>query len=173
VRLMQESDTIAGFESQIFRKDGSIIWISENCHARRSPEGELLYYEGTGEDITQRKQVEENLRNSEKLYHPLVETIPQNIFRNDLKGKITFANHQFCKLMGLKLEEIVGKTDFDFFPAELAEKSRRDDWHVLETGQPLQSVEEHKGPGGERSFVQIVKTLLYDAGGRITGLQGM
>ena len=173
VKLMQEQDTISGFESQIYRKDGSIIWISENCHARRSPEGTLLYYEGTVEDITQRKQVEENLRNSESLYHSLVEAIPQNIFRKDTQSKFTFANHQFCKLMGLKLEEIVGKTDFDFFPVELAEKYRRDDWHVLETGQPFQAVEEYQPPGGERSFIQIVKTPLYEASGRIIGLQGM
>ena len=82
VRLMQEQDTITGFESQIYRKDGSVIWISENCHARRSPEGELLYYEGTVEDITQRKQQEENLRNSESLYHSLVE-----IFRSTFSAR--------------------------------------------------------------------------------------
>ncbi|MEY2428495.1 MAG: hypothetical protein QOJ40_1380, partial [Verrucomicrobiota bacterium] len=75
VRLMQEHDTITGFESQIFRKDGTIIWISENCRAIRDRRGRLLYYEGTVEDITQRRQAEENLRNSEALYHSLVETL--------------------------------------------------------------------------------------------------
>ena len=173
VRLMQEQDTISGFESQIYRKDGSIIWISENCHARRSHLGELLYYEGTVEDITQRKQTEANLRNSESLYHSLVETIPQNIFRKDTQGKFIFANQQFCKLLGVKLEEIVGKTDFDFFPPEMAEKYRRDDWHVMETGQPFTAIEEHQPPGREQFFVQTVKTPLYEASGRIIGLQGM
>jgi sigma-B regulation protein RsbU (phosphoserine phosphatase) len=173
VRLMHEHDTITGFESQIYRKDGSVIWISENCHARRSSQGELLYYEGTVEDITQRKQTEENLKNSEALYHSLVETIPQNIFRKDTQGKFIFANQQFCKLLGLKLENIVGKTDFDFFPAELAEKYRRDDWRVLETGEPFTAIEENQAPGGERSYVQIVKTPLYEGSGRIIGLQGM
>ena len=173
VRLMREHDTIADFESQIYRKDGSIIWISENCHARRNGRGELLYYEGTVEDITQRKQTEESLRNSETLYHSLVETIPQNIFRKDTQGKFTFANNQFCSLLGVKLEDIVGKSDFDFFPAELAEKYRRDDWRVLETGQPFSAIEEHQPPNGERFFVQIVKTPLYEASGRIIGLQGM
>jgi sigma-B regulation protein RsbU (phosphoserine phosphatase) len=173
VRIMHEQDTITGFESQIYRKDGSVIWISENCHARRSSQGELLYYEGTVEDITQRKQTEESLKNSEALYHSLVETIPQNIFRKDTQGKFIFANQQFCKLLGLKLENIVGKTDFDFFPAELAEKYRRDDWRVLETGEPFTAIEENQAPGGERSFVQIVKTPLYEGSGRIIGLQGM
>jgi sigma-B regulation protein RsbU (phosphoserine phosphatase) len=173
VRAMQEQGTITGFESQIYRKDGTIIWISENCHARRDIHGELLYYEGTVEDITQRKQTEESLRNSEALYHSLVEAIPQNIFRKDTQGKFIFANQHFCQALGIKLEDVVGKTDFDFFPAELAEKYRRDDWRVMETGEPFTNIEEHQPSGGQRSFVQIVKTPLYEASGRIIGLQGM
>ena len=62
MRLMQENDTLSGFESRIYRKDGSIIWISENCRAVRDAQGKLLYYEGTVEDITQRKRAEEQIR---------------------------------------------------------------------------------------------------------------
>src|SRR6516162_6629011 len=62
VRLMQERDLITGFESQIYRKDGSIIWISENCRAVRDAQGKLLYYEGTVEDITERRNAEEQIR---------------------------------------------------------------------------------------------------------------
>src|SRR5437764_1965690 len=107
---MQEHDTITGFESQVYRKDRSVIWISENCRAIRDRHGRLLYYEGTVEDITQRQQVEAKLRTSEALYHSLVETLPQNIFRKDLSGQFTFGNQQFCKTLNRKLEEIVGKT---------------------------------------------------------------
>ena len=62
VRLMQEHDTLSGFESRIYRKDGSIIWISENCRGVRDSQGKLLYYEGTVEDITERKRAEEQIR---------------------------------------------------------------------------------------------------------------
>jgi phosphoserine phosphatase RsbU/P len=62
VRLMQENDTLSGFESRIYRKDGSIIWIAENCRAVRDTQGKLLYYEGTVEDITERKRAEEQIR---------------------------------------------------------------------------------------------------------------
>ena len=174
VRLMQEHDTLSGFESQVYRKDGSAIWISENCRAVRDAQGRMLYYEGTVEDITQRRQAEENLRNSETLYHSLVETLPQNIFRKDLHGRFTFANQQFCKMLGRKLEEIVGKTDFDFFPAELAEKYQRDDRRVHETGKPYQTIEEHQPPGStDKLYVQVVKTPIHDATGNILGLQGI
>jgi sigma-B regulation protein RsbU (phosphoserine phosphatase) len=173
IKVMLQRDTITGFESQIYRKDGSIIWISENCHALRSSTGELLYYEGTVEDITQRKQTEENLKNSETLYHSLVETLPQPIYRKDTQGKFTFANHHLCNFMGTTLDELVGKSDFDFFGRELAEKYWRDDLHVLKTGEPVAVVEELHLPDKERRIIQTVKTPLYDASRRIIGLQGM
>lgn len=173
VRLMQERDTITGFESQIYRKDGSVIWISENCRAVRSRSGKLLYYEGTVEDITQRRRAEENLRNSQALYYSLVETIPQNIFRKDVEGRFTFANQQFCQSLGCRLDDVVGKTDFDFFPRDLAAKYRRDDSQVEKTGQTLRLVEEYRSPGKETVFVEVIKTPLYDAGGGFIGLQGV
>jgi phosphoserine phosphatase RsbU/P len=173
IRLMQENDTLTGFESPVYRKDGSLIWISENCRAIRAANGRLLYYEGTVEDITQRRQVEENLRNSEALYHSLVETLPQNILRKDLQGRFTFANQQFCKSLGRSLEEIVGKTDSDFFPRELAEKYQQDDRRVMGSGHPYTTVEEHQSPGRDKIYVQVVKTPLYGADGQIMGLQGI
>jgi len=62
IRQMQEHDTLSGFESKIYRKDETIIWISENCRAVRDAAGRLLYYEGTVEDITERKRAEEQIR---------------------------------------------------------------------------------------------------------------
>ena len=62
VQLMQANDTITGFESRIYLKDETIIWISENCRAVRDAQGSLLYYEGTVEDISERKHAEEQIR---------------------------------------------------------------------------------------------------------------
>ena len=173
VRLMRENDTLTDFESEIYRKDNSVIWISENCRAVRDAQGTLLYYEGAVQDITQSRQVEQALRKSESLYHSLVETMPQNVFRKDLQGRFTFANQQYCDHYHCKLEDILGKNDFDFFPKELAEKYQRDDQQVLETGQTLEITEEHHPFGQEKTAVQVVKTPLYGADGKIAGLQGI
>jgi sigma-B regulation protein RsbU (phosphoserine phosphatase) len=62
VQLMQANDTITGFESRIYLKDQTMIWISENCRAVRDAQGNLLYYEGTVEDISERKHAEEQIR---------------------------------------------------------------------------------------------------------------
>jgi sigma-B regulation protein RsbU (phosphoserine phosphatase) len=173
MRLMEEHDTLSGFESPIFRKDGSIIWISENCRAIRDARGQLLYYEGTVQNITERRLAEEKVRNSETLYHSLVETLPQNIFRKDLRGRFTFANQQFCRTLGRTLEHILGKTDADFFPPELAQKYQADDRRVMTTGQNFSTVEEHQLPDGRKIFVEVVKTPLRGAYSQISGLQGI
>ncbi len=53
--LLEQTDVVIGFESQVYRADGSIIWISENARAIRDEQGQVKYYEGTVEEITQRK----------------------------------------------------------------------------------------------------------------------
>jgi PAS domain S-box-containing protein len=56
--LMEENDTITNFESQVYKRDRTTIWISENVRALRDAQGQILYYEGTVEDISQRKIAE-------------------------------------------------------------------------------------------------------------------
>jgi signal transduction histidine kinase len=71
------------------------------------------------------------------------------------------------------LEQVTGHTDFDFFPKELAERYRRDDQAVIRTGTPFETVEEHVKPSGEKIYVQVLKTAVYDDRGRVIGTQGM
>ena len=125
IRLMQKNDTITDLNRRFIARTDRVIWISENCQTVRDARGKLLYYEGTVEDITQRRRTEKELRNSESLYHSLVETMPQNVFRKDLQGRFTFANQQYLKPYKCKLEDILGKTDFDFFPRNWPKNIRR------------------------------------------------
>jgi two-component system sensor histidine kinase/response regulator len=62
IREMRENGVVRGFESEIFRKDGSKMWISENARAVNGDDGDLLYYEGMVEDITERKRLETELK---------------------------------------------------------------------------------------------------------------
>ncbi len=173
IRLMREQGAVRHFESQVRRKDGSVIWISENAHAVYDAAGQFLYYEGTLEDITERKAAEEALRNSELLYHSLVESLPQNIFRKDREGRFTFVNQVFCQTIKHPREHILGRTDADFFPPEKAAAYRADDLRVMNTGRPLEKIEEHVKPDGTTLYVHVIKTPLKDAAGRVIGVQGI
>ena len=124
-------------------------------------------------NIEQRQRTEERLRTSEAFYETLVETLPQNILRKDLQGRFTFANRKSCQSIGRKHEEIIWRTDFDLFPPELAAKYHRDDLRVMTTRENLDTVEAHQGPHGERLFVHVIKTPLYDASGNVIGVQGI
>jgi adenylate cyclase len=123
--------------------------------------------------VSANKRLAERLRDSEALYHSLVENLPQNIFRKDLQGRFTFANQRLCQTLGKPLKEILGKTDYDVIVPELAEKYRGDDRRIIETGEAFETVEEQQTPGGERIWVQVVKTPLHDGKGKIVGVQGI
>jgi PAS domain S-box-containing protein len=124
-------------------------------------------------DIGERKRAEQALRDSEALYHSLVESLPMNVLRKDADGRFTFANKLFCDQLGVSFERIEGKTDFDFYQSDLAEKYRRDDARVLETGQVFETVEEHRNADESKLFVQVLKSPVYDSQGRRVGIQGM
>jgi PAS domain S-box-containing protein len=121
----------------------------------------------------ERRQAEEALRASETLYHSLVETIPMNVWRKDAEGRFTFGNRGFCETTKVPLSELIGKNDFDLFPAELAKKYRRDDRHVLETGETMVIMEEHLTSHGERLQVRTIKLPVLDGHGRRVGTQGI
>ncbi len=122
-------------------------------------------------DVTERQRTEEALRESELLYESLVEVSPLSICRKDLAGRFTFANRRFLEESNITLADLVGKTDFDLHPPELAEKYRRDDRAVIDSGQVWELIEERSIMGDESIVVQSIKTPIYDGSGNITGVQ--
>ena len=100
-RLLQEHETVCDFESEIYRRDGSIIWISENARTVRDESGKLLYYEGFVEDITARKQAEAELEKSLSLLLATLESTADGIVAVDLQGKIVSFNQKFVQMWGV------------------------------------------------------------------------
>ena len=97
------------------------------------------------------RKTEAALRDREAFFENLVERLPQNIFHKDLDGRFTFANKRFCDLVGRSRSSIIGLTDFDLFPAALAEKYQADDHRVLATGNVFETTEMNVTPDG-RSY---------------------
>src|SRR5207244_12177267 len=109
----------------------------------------------------------------EAMYHSLVESLPQNIFRKDREGRLIFGNQRYSDTLGRPMSELLGKTDFDLFPPALARKYVADDQKVMSTGTVTEAVEEHALANGSKIYVQVVKTPVRDAQGRIVGTQGI
>ncbi len=90
IHLIKEQRAITAFESQIYCKDGSIIWISENIRAVQDAGGETVYFEGTLENITERKQVEAQLR-FHAFYDSLTHLCNRALFMDRLRHTIRLA----------------------------------------------------------------------------------
>jgi len=166
ISLMKEHENMTGFESEVYRKDGSTIWISENSRVVRDKNGTFLYYEGTTVDITARKRAEELLRESEQRYKTLFEIAPIQIFTKDRSGKYTSSNAENNKYWRANR---IGYTDADLYGFEETREIRRMDQHVMETGKDItfeQLVETDIGP----VTLLTSKTPLRDAQGNIIGL---
>ncbi|MHB8898570.1 MAG: response regulator [Thermoguttaceae bacterium] len=125
-----------------------------------------------GLEIEQRERAAQGLRDSEALYSSLVESLPVHVLRKDKDGRFTFANRSFCRLLGKPFEEIVGRSDFDFYPRDLAEKYLADDLIVFETGELFEAEEKNQQDGDTR-YVHVMKSPVYDASGKIIGTQAI
>jgi len=110
------------------------------------------------------------LEDSEALYTSLIESLPVHVLRKDREGRFTYVSNSYCRLVGRPAEAILGRTDFDLFPAELAAKYRRDDQQVMESGRTLETVEAHRVPG-QTSYVEALKSPIRRASGEIVGVQ--
>jgi PAS domain S-box-containing protein len=106
LKLLETKSHIEGFETQVVRRDGKRIWISINTHAVFGSGGGITYYEGTVEDITQRKLAEQALQESEAKYRNVVENALVGSFIIQ-DGKFRFVNQRFVEITGYRYEEIV------------------------------------------------------------------
>ena len=116
---------------------------------------------------------EETLRSSEIFYHSILDNMTQNIFCKDINGRFTYANKRFCQTLVRPLEEIIGKTDFDFYPKELAEVFQQKDRDIIQTHKIYEAIEENQQSSGDKMFVQVVKSPVFDSDNKALGVQGI
>jgi PAS domain S-box-containing protein len=104
-----------------------------------------------------------------------MDNIPDTIYFKDAQSRFTRINRAHAEVLGLSdPEEAVGKTDFDFFPAEQARDAYEDERRIVETGEPLLSkVEERRRPGKGERWVMATKVPIRDDSGRVIGIAGI
>jgi two-component system cell cycle sensor histidine kinase/response regulator CckA len=94
---------------------------------------------------------------------------PDLLFQKDRRSVYLTVNPAFCRFLGRREDEILGKTDLDLFPAEEAERNRADDAKVMGSGR-TQSRDELNSTGEGKRWHQVTKTPLRDASGSVTGV---
>ncbi len=162
-----------GVEFRMLSHDGTWRWILRRGKVIiRNADGRALRMVGTHIDMTERKQAEEALRESEAIYRTLVENIPQKVFMKDTNSCYVSINEHLARDFGIRPADVFGKTDYDFFPRKLADKYRANDKRIMKTGA-TEELEVHNLSPGKEEWVKTFKTPVRDVNGKIIGVFGI
>ena len=122
--------------------------------------------------LAERDRSEAALRESEASTHAILDNLPYMIWLKDIEGRYIKANKRFLDSVRMGApEQLIGKTDFDIWPAELAEKYHNDDLEVLASRQQ-KCIEEPALDGGRTLWVETFKTPVVDENGKVFGTAG-
>lgn len=105
-------------------------------------------------------------------YQTIVDHLPQKVFLKDKNSFYLFANEPYSQSLGVAAQNIPGKTDYDFFPVEVAERRLNDDRRFMEGGHPEEKEERHTGEGGVR-VEQILRIPVKNESGDMVGIMGI
>ncbi len=118
-----------------------------------------------------RRRTEDALRANESKYRLLLENIPMRIFYKDRNSVYLACNENYAEGLRIKPEEITGKTDYDFFPKEIADKCRAIDREVVESGKRM-DVEDKYFKDGQEFIIHTIKVPIRNENGTIIGILG-
>lgn len=157
------------------KKDGSLINIEGENNPIIDHSGNIIGFMGIHRDITERKLTEESIKRERILLRTVIDNIPDAIYVKDSEYRKTLSNRADLDNMGCEKEEdAIGKTDFDFFPKEVAENFQADDEKIIKNGIPIINREEFfLDKNGNKNWLLTSKIPLHDEKGNISGLIGL
>jgi PAS domain S-box-containing protein len=175
-------------------------WLQTTKIPLRDQDRKVIGLMGISRDITARKQAEEALRqsrdqlekrvaertadlaqanealaNAQRLLEAMLDNIPDRIYLKDTQGRFMQCNRAVAQRVGVAdPKQVVGKTDFDFYPREKAEEFYQDEQRIIRAGEPLlNKIEQVAKPDGETTWSSVTKVPLRDKDGKVVGLVGI
>jgi len=160
-------------EAEVITKTGEIK--SVHISASVTLVGEKQIIQGIFRDITQQKWAEEALAKERNLLRTVIDNLPDYIYIKDARGQYIVSNKAHVHFLGKKTpEEVIGKTVFELFPREMAEKYAADDQKIIWRGQPMLNREERSvDQKGNKQWNLTTKVPLRDSDGKVVGLVGI
>ncbi|HEY0551715.1 MAG TPA: ATP-binding protein, partial [Verrucomicrobiae bacterium] len=137
--------------------------------------GNVVGIQGIFWDVTERKKTEEALAYERDLLRALLDNIPDRIYFKDMKSRFLRISSSMARRLGVQdPAEVLGKTDFDFYPQTLAQEFFNDEQRIIVTGQPLiNKLERIIDRDGKESWASVTKVPIYNKSGTVTGIIGI
>ncbi len=125
--------------------------------------------------IAERERAEQALAHERDLFHTLMDNVPDTIFFKDTASRFTRINKAAARLLGIREpEEALGRTDVDFFPAELAREFRAEEEKLVKTGQPLiGKIEKVERADGQITWFSCTEAPIKNNEGQVIGIAGI
>ena len=152
-------------ESALLHLDGTEIPVSQLLMLHRDADGKPALISTIMEDISERKQIEAELLDSHLFFYNIIDTIAEPIFVKDRRHRWIHLNEAACRLFGGSRDNLIGKSDFDFFPEHQARLFWAGDEAVFESGEEFNSDEEITNNKGETRIIHTRKTLFINGRG--------
>lgn len=156
IQILEQNGEVAGFESQVRKKDGEVIWITENARAMHDAQGNLEYYAGTVMDISDRKSTEAKLEIQQNYFSQLFANSPQAIAIMDRNRSVVRCNLGFKELFGYSTLDILN-TDLQhvIVSNEFAEESELL-WQRILAGETIECETQRRDRKGNYIPVSLI-----------------
>jgi len=175
--IIRTGKPMIGKLQKVTLADGEICWLLSTKMPWRDREGNIIGVFGVSQNVTQLKQAEETLDRERLLLRTVIDNLPDYIYAKDAQGRFVLNNQAHAKSFGCSPRELLGKSDFDFHPPELAKQFYADEQKIIETGQPVINQEQFKCSPGDKTGIKrwsvSTKVLWRDDRGAVMGTVGI
>lgn len=174
-RVLKNEKSVKFYETLFKRRGKEGVWVAITASLiTPSSSTKCKYIEGIIENISKHKELEEKFSLEKELFQSLLDNLPDAVYFKDDKNRIIRFNKFYEHCLNLPPEEIIGKTDFDFFPAKSAQAMFDDDTHVLKSGNPIiAKIERNPQHNGTYNCVTTTKIPIRSKKGKIIGTMGI
>jgi PAS domain S-box-containing protein len=175
--IIRTGKAIIGKLQKVTLTDGEICWLLSTKMPWQDREGNITGVFGISQNVTQLKQAEETLDRERLLLRTVIDNLPDYIYAKDREGHFVLNNQAHAKSFGHTPLELLGKSDFDFHPPELAKQFFADEQKIIESGQPVINQEQYKCSPGDKTGIKrwsvSTKVLWRDDRGAVMGTVGI
>ena len=175
LRRVKAGETTSNLETSRVKKDGTEVEVSVTVSPILNPAGEVTGAATIAHDITERKRSERELAHERMLFQALMDNIPDTIYFQDTACRFIRINKAQARILGISdPDKAVGRTDFDFFPADFAQGCFEAEQKLIESGQPiLGAVQKLARPDGQVQWLSTTEVPIRDGGDKILGFVGI